>query len=102
MPKHRLVRVTEVEVLHDRVVRIHFDDGAATDRDLAPLLTGPAFQQIRRDDAAFRQLGVDSDFGVITWPNGADVDCGVAPVRRSVGTGSRTHPFRVTPGGTSR
>jgi len=74
MPKHRPVRVTEVEVLHDRVVRIHFDDGAATERDLAPLLTGPAFQQIRRDDAAFGQLGVDSDFGVITWPNGADVD----------------------------
>ena len=74
MPKHRPVRVTKVEVLHDRVVRIHFDDGATTERDLTPLLTGPAFQQIRRDDAAFRQLGVDSDFGVITWPNGADVD----------------------------
>jgi len=74
MPQHPAVRVTEVEVLHDRVVRVHFDEGATTERDLAPLLTGPAFEQIRRDESAFRLLDVDSAFGVITWPNGADVD----------------------------
>jgi len=74
MPQHPAVRVTEVEVLHDRVVRVHFDDGTTTERDLGPLLTGPAFQQIRRGESAFRQLHVDSAFGVITWPNGADVD----------------------------
>ena len=74
MSKHPAVRVTEVEVLRDRIVRVRFDDGATTERDLAPLLTGPVFEQIRVDESAFHEVAVDTAFGVITWPNGADVD----------------------------
>ncbi len=74
MTSHPTVRVLDVEVLHDRVVRITFDDGFSTTRDLAALLTGPIFSKIRADEAEFRQVTVDSKFGVLTWPNGADVD----------------------------
>jgi Protein of unknown function (DUF2442) len=74
MSKLPVVRVTEVEVLHDRLVRVRFDDGATRERDLSPLLTGPVFEQIRDDESTFRQIKVDPSFGVITWPNGADVD----------------------------
>ena len=74
MSEHPAVRVTKVEVLHDRVVRLRFDDGTTAERDLAPLLTGPVFEHIREHEAAFRQVTVDPAFGVITWPNGADVD----------------------------
>jgi hypothetical protein len=74
MSKHVAVRVTEVEVLHDHVVRLRFNDGATAERDLSPLLTGPVFENIRTDDSAFRRVTVDPAFGVITWPNGADVD----------------------------
>ena len=74
MSQHPAVRVTEVDVLHDRLVRVRFDDGATAERDLFPLLTGPVFEQIRDDDSTFRQVAIDPSFGVITWPNGADVD----------------------------
>ena len=74
MANHPAVKVTDIEVLHGRVLRFRFDDGATTERDLTPLLTGPAFEQIRGDESTFRQVHVDPSFGVITWPNGADVD----------------------------
>jgi hypothetical protein len=74
MSKYAVVKVTEVEVLHDRVVRVRFDDGAAVERDLSALLTGPVFEQIRNDESVLRQVAVDPSFGVITWPNAADVD----------------------------
>jgi len=74
MSNHPAVRATEVEVLHDRVVRVRFDDGATVERDLSPLLTGPVFEQIRADDSAFCQVEVDPPFGVIAWPNGVDID----------------------------
>jgi hypothetical protein len=74
MSKHPAVRVTEVAVLHDRVVRVRFDDGASAERDQAPLLTGPVFEQIRVDDSMFREVAVDPAFGVTAWPNDADVD----------------------------
>jgi len=30
--------------------------------------------QVRVDDSVFRDVAVDPAFGVISWPNGADVD----------------------------
>jgi Protein of unknown function (DUF2442) len=63
--RHPAVRVLDVEVLPDRVVRITFDDGASTVRDLSALLTGPVFSRIRADEVAFRQVAVDPKFGVL-------------------------------------
>jgi hypothetical protein len=67
-----IVDVTDVEVLHDRVVRLTFESGEVRDIDLAPLLWGPAFEELA-DDALFHQVRVDPEAGTIVWPNGADV-----------------------------
>lgn len=69
-----MVDVTNVEVLHDRVVRLQFSDGTERVVDLAPLLWGPAFEAIAEDDEMFAHVKVDPETGTITWPNGADLD----------------------------
>lgn len=76
-----MVDVTDVEVLHDRVVRLQFSDRSDRVVDLAPLLWGPVFEDIATDDALFAQVEVDPDIGTIVWPNGADLDSRRAPRR---------------------
>ena len=71
---HKIVNVTDVEVLHDRVVRLTFDDGCVGDHDLAPTLRrlgGSIFTPLAKDDHLFGQVRID--LGTITWPNGADL-----------------------------
>ncbi len=65
--------VTEVEVLHDFVLRLRFDDGSVGDVDLLPHLWGPVFQPLRDSAELFRQVRVDPEARTIVWPNGADV-----------------------------
>ena len=67
-----IIDVTAVEVLHERVVRLTFENGEVRDMDLAPLLWGPAFQSLEDDDV-FRAVTVDPAAGTIVWPNGADI-----------------------------
>jgi Protein of unknown function (DUF2442) len=69
-----VVDVTKVEVVQERTVRLSFSDGSERVVDLAPLLWGPVFEEIARDDDLFAEVGVDPDTGTITWPNGADLD----------------------------
>lgn len=71
---HPTVNVVAVELLDGHRVRLTFDDGQAVDRDLAPLLWGPVFEGIRNDSAEFAKVHVDSERGVLCWPNGADID----------------------------
>lgn len=66
------VDVTHVEILHDRVLRLTFDDGQVRDIDLEPLLWGPAFEPLE-DDELFAQVRVDNGAGTIVWPGGADI-----------------------------
>jgi hypothetical protein len=70
----RPARISSVEVLGARRVRLIFTDGATRDIDLAPLLWGPVFDEIRADDDVFRTVTVDRELGTIVWPNGADID----------------------------
>ena len=65
--------ITDVEVLHDHVVRLHFADGFERTIDLDPYLYGPVFADIRGDPAAFAAVHVDPEAGTIVWPNGADL-----------------------------
>lgn len=69
-----MVDVTDVRVLHDRVVRLSFSDGTTRVVDLTPLLGGPAFGDIPTDGGLFAQVRVDPETGTIGWPNGADLD----------------------------
>jgi Protein of unknown function (DUF2442) len=69
-----MVDVTEVEVLHDRVVRLRFSDGSERTVDLGPFLWGPAFESIADDDELFAQVRAAPETGTVSWPNGADLD----------------------------
>jgi hypothetical protein len=71
--------ITEVEILHDHVVRLRFADGIEKTVDLNPYLHGPVFEAIRKDPAVFATVKVDPDAGTIFWPNGADL-AGVSPL----------------------
>ena len=69
-----MVDVTAVEVVESRIVRLWFSDGSDRLVDLAPLLWGPAFEEIASDDDLFGAVRVDPGTGTIAWPNGADLD----------------------------
>lgn len=69
----KLAHVTGVELLHDRVVRLSFDDGCEGVLDLAPRLHGPIFEKAAADLDYFRHVRVDEEAGTIVWPNGADM-----------------------------
>ncbi len=74
MDHHPAVDVTDVEVLGGHRVRITFNDGAVVTRDLSPLLWGPIFEEIRTDPQKFGAVAIDCELGVLSWPNGADLD----------------------------
>lgn len=65
--------VTDIEFLHDHVVKLRFADGIEKTIDLDPYLHGPVFATIRDDAAAFTAAKVDPEAGTVVWPNGADL-----------------------------
>ncbi len=67
------MNITDVEILHDHVVRLRFADGADKTIDLEPYLHGPVFADTRTDPAVFAAVRVDPEAGTIVWPNGADL-----------------------------
>lgn len=87
-------RITEVEVLHDFVVRLTFLDGVVGEVDLEPIIWGPVFEPHRRDPSFFREVYVDPECGTICWPNETDLDPDVLYARA---TG--TYEELVEPGG---
>lgn len=74
MREAKLIDVTDVEVVRDRVVRLRFSDGLQREVDLARFLWGPAFRDIADNDTEFAKVYVDREIGTIRWPNGADLD----------------------------
>lgn len=66
-------RVTAFELGGDYIIRLTFDDGFERSIDLEPILHGPIFGQLR-DQKLFDAVTLDSDFGALAWPNGADID----------------------------
>ncbi len=69
----QMVRITAVRVLGERLVEITLTTGETRELDLAPLLQGQAFDGVRADDALFAQVAVDTEFGSLVWPGGADI-----------------------------
>ncbi|MCG6656226.1 DUF2442 domain-containing protein [Halomonas campisalis] len=65
---HRVVRV---EALSGYRLRVVFDDGREGEVSLADRLFGPMFEPLR-DPVFFGQVSID-EFGVVCWPNGADL-----------------------------
>jgi uncharacterized protein DUF2442 len=68
-----LVNVTSVEPQDGSRLRVRFSNGAIGIRDLSDLLAegGPMVEPLR-DPAFFRRVFVQC--GVLTWPNGFDLD----------------------------
>jgi hypothetical protein len=65
--------VTYVEILHDFVVELTFDDGTVGEVDLLPHLWGHVFEPLRDDPGLFAKVRVDADEGTIVWLDGADI-----------------------------
>ncbi len=67
-----LARVTDVEHIDGRVLRIEFTDGLVRELDFTGVLSG--ILASIDDDAVFSSVAVDSMAGTICWPNGIDLD----------------------------
>ncbi len=67
-----LPRVTQVEVLGARVLRVTLSDGLVRELDFCNALPGVL---ARVDDASsFSQARVDPAAGTVCWPDGIDLD----------------------------
>ena len=67
----RLVRIREAKPLDDFRVQLTLTDGRVVERDLEPMLVGPVFEEIRNDQARFREMRVEG--GTLVWHTGADL-----------------------------
>jgi hypothetical protein len=67
----KLVRIREAKPLAGYRVQLTLSDSRVIERDLAPLLVGPVFDEIRRDPARFREMRVEG--GTLVWSSGADL-----------------------------
>ena len=64
-------RVTAVRALPSYRLEIEFSDGVCGVLDYEDRLFGPMMEPLRDPDR-FAEVGID-EFGVICWPNGADL-----------------------------
>jgi hypothetical protein len=65
-------RITSVDYLGARNLRLTFSDGLVRELDLAPVLRG--FLATIDDDEAFARVEVDAALGTIVWPGAIDLD----------------------------
>ncbi len=65
-------RVTDVEHLGGRVLRVVFADGLVREFDFSGAL--PGVLSVIDDDAVFPTVTVDPVAGTISWPEGVDFD----------------------------
>jgi Protein of unknown function (DUF2442) len=66
-----LLRIVSVKPLEGYRVQLRLTDGSTIERDIGVLLVGRVFDELRRDPALFRAVGVEA--GTLVWPNGADL-----------------------------
>jgi len=68
MPLTRIVGVVPLEPFR---LRLTLSDGRVLERDVAALLAGPVFDEVRRNGTVFAAVRVEA--GTVAWPNGADL-----------------------------
>ena len=66
-----MLRVTDVEPIDDRRLRVTFNDGVVRDIDCSFLFHGTLGEPLRDPDY-FRQARVDEEARTVVWPNGLD------------------------------
>ena len=67
-----ILHVAKADVCGDHALRLEFNDGTVKRVDVRPLLWGPIFEPLR-DPSFFARMELDAEFGVVQWPNGADL-----------------------------
>lgn len=70
-----LARVTDVDHLGGRTLRVTFSDGLVRELDFVGVL--PGVLSTIDDDEVFAGAAVDSVAGTICWPSGIDLDADV-------------------------
>jgi hypothetical protein len=66
-----LVRIRSVAPLAGFKLRLGLTDGRTIERDVGPLLGGPAFAAVREDRSVFEAVRVEG--GTLVWPNDVDL-----------------------------
>jgi hypothetical protein len=66
-----MIKATHVEVLEGYRLAVEFSDGLRGEIDVSGRLFGPVFEPLR-DPSLFSRVTID-EFGVLSWPNGADL-----------------------------
>lgn len=68
-------KVISVEARPEYTLFVKFDDGTEGEVSIADRLFGPVFEPLKNIDF-FEQVAVDQ-YGVVCWPNEADLDSNV-------------------------
>ena len=71
--EHKLIKITDVEIIDDYKVNVPFEDGLEKVIDLTPILKGELYGPLKNKDL-FNQVRVNKELHTIKWPNGADFD----------------------------
>ncbi len=67
-------RIVDVKPVEGYRLQLQFDDGAQGVVDIRELVPFDGVFAPLEDQAYFRQVRVEPDFGAIYWPDGADLD----------------------------
>jgi len=70
---HPMHRVHRFDIVGPYTLAVEFTDGSEQRIDFRPVLEGELFGPLQ-DLALFNSVGLDAEFGTLTWPNGADFD----------------------------
>jgi hypothetical protein len=70
---HAIHRVEQFEIVGPYTLALRFEDGSQQRIDFRPVLEGEVFAPLQ-DLKLFNAVTLDTTFGTLTWPNGADFD----------------------------
>jgi hypothetical protein len=70
---HAIHRVEYFEIVGPYTLALRFEDGSEQRIDFRPVLEGEVFAPVQ-DLETFNAVELDSTFGTLQWPNGADFD----------------------------
>jgi len=70
---HAIHRVEEFEIVGPYTLALRFEDNTQQRINFRPVLEGEVFAPLQ-DLKLFNAVTLDTTFGTLTWPNGADFD----------------------------
>jgi len=71
--QHAIYRVEYFEIVGPYTLIVRFTDGSQQRIEFRPLLEGEVFAPLQ-DLQVFNSVELESTFGTLQWPNGADFD----------------------------